>query len=135
MSTRDFRRAKLWTTVGTGAFFAGALTYVGLVDPHQEGSFFPQCLFKLATGWECPACGGLRMTHDLLHGDFAAAVVDNAYLLAIIPLLAAWFLLRRWQRRSAMPVSVVIVIVVSAIAWTVVRNQPGFPLIPTVLSG
>ena len=38
-------------------------------DPHRPGFAFPACPFKLLTGWNCPACGGLRMTHDLLHGD------------------------------------------------------------------
>lgn len=129
------RRFKLWGTIGTGAAFAGALTYVGLVDPHRAGSFFPQCVFKLMTGLECPACGGLRMTHDLLHGDFAAAVVDNVYLLVLLPVLAVWFGVRTVQKRSLMPTALAAFILVSAIAWTVVRNLPGFPLVPTVITG
>lgn len=128
------RRTKLLTTLGTGAAFAGALTYVGLVDPHREGSLFPQCMFKLLTGLECPACGGLRMVHDVLHGDFAAAVVDNVFFLVLLPLLAAWFVLRWLQKRPPMVTQVVTGVVVLAIVWTVVRNLPGFPLVPTVLA-
>ena len=30
------------------------------------------------------------MTHDLLHGDLAAAVVDNVFLLVGLPMLLAW---------------------------------------------
>jgi hypothetical protein len=68
--------------VGSGGLLLGAaLTYVGLVDPHRPGSAFPGCPFKLLTGWNCPACGGLRMAHDLLHADLSAAVVDNVFLL------------------------------------------------------
>lgn len=112
---------------------AGALTYVGLVDPHQPGSWFPPCPFRLLTGLYCPGCGGLRMTHDLLHGDFAAAAVDNVFILVGLPLLLLWAL---WRRRSGKPAftpTVLVVIGVAVVAWTVVRNLPGFPLIPTVL--
>jgi hypothetical protein len=128
-------RARLLTTVGTGAAFAGALVYVGLVDPHRSGSLFPQCPFKWLTGWNCPACGGLRMTHDLLHGDLAAAVVDNVFLLVGLPALLAWILLRRHQGKRVMPVAAWVVLASSAVAWTVIRNLPGFPLVPTLLGG
>ncbi len=34
------------------------------------------------------------MTHDLLHGDLSAAVVDNVFLLIGLPLLIAWLVVR-----------------------------------------
>ena len=75
------------------------------------------------------------MTHDLLHGDLAAAAVDNIFLLVGLPLLAAWLLVR-WRRgQSLMPRPGWVVIVVAAVTWTVVRNLPGFPLVPTLLGG
>lgn len=129
------RTAKLVATIGTGALFAGALAYVGFNDPHRAGSLFPQCMFKALTGLECPACGGLRMTHDLLHGDVAAAVVDNIYLLVLLPLLVGWFVVRRLQKRSLHGAAVAVVVVASAVVWTVVRNVPGFPLVPTIIGG
>ena len=121
-------------TAATGALATGAVAYVGLVDPHRPGSFFPPCPFKLLTGWNCPACGGLRMTHDLLHGDLAAAVVDNVFLLVGLPILAAWVIWRLTQRQPGLGRPAVVVIAVTALAWTVVRNLPGFPLEPTILS-
>jgi len=75
------------------------------------------------------------MTHDILHGDFSAAVVDNVFLLVGLPLLAAWLVLR-WRRgQRLMPMPAIVAIAVAAIAWTVVRNLPGFPLVPTLLEG
>ena len=127
-------RTRLYGSLGSGALAVGALTYIGLVDPHQPGALFPACPFKLLTGWNCPACGGLRMTHDLLHGNLSAAVVDNVFLLSGLPLLAVWSV---WRRRRGQPVftpAALIVIAISAIAWTVLRNVPGFPLVPTVFS-
>ncbi|WP_099025671.1 DUF2752 domain-containing protein [Mycolicibacterium palauense] len=129
------RKVATWTVLGTAGAFAGALAYVGLIDPHRPGSLYPGCPFRMITGWDCPACGGLRMTHDLLHADLAAAVVDNVFLLVGLPMLALWVLVRWWQGRRIFPPAAVVVLVVAAVSWTVVRNLPAFPLVPTILSG
>lgn len=124
-----------YTALGTGALLAGALTYIGLADPHRPGFFFPPCPFLHLTGWWCPGCGGLRMTHDLLHGDLAAAATDNLFLLVGLPLLAAWIVVRRRAGRKVLPATAIVVLAVAALAWTVVRNLPGFPLVPTLVTG
>jgi hypothetical protein len=124
-----------YIAAGTGVLLAGALGYVGLVDPHDTNSAYPHCPFKWLTGWNCPACGGLRMSHDLLHGHLAASINDNAFVLIAIPLLAAWVLVRRYRGQSWLPIPTMITVLVTMSAWTVVRNLPGFPLVPTVLSG
>jgi Protein of unknown function (DUF2752) len=120
--------------LGTGALLAAALTYVGLVDPHNPDSFFPVCPFRLLTGWNCPGCGTLRMIHDVLHGDLAAAIADNVLLLVGIPLLAGWALLRHRRGKSPLTIPATAAIVSTLLAWTVVRNLPGFPLVPTLLT-
>jgi Protein of unknown function (DUF2752) len=128
-------RHRAYAAAGGGVLLAGALGYIGLVDPHNSHSAYPLCPFKWLTGWNCPFCGGLRMTHDLLHGDLAASVNDNVFLLIGIPVLAGW-LLMRWRRgQTQLPAPAVLTITVAAIAWTVLRNLPGFPLVPTILSG
>ena len=126
---------RLYTALGTGAVVAGGLAYVGLGDPHSTSFVFPPCPFKALTGLNCPACGGLRMTHDLLHGDLAAAFVDNAFLLIGLPMLLVWVLVRRSRGKTALNVPTFVVIIAAAVTWTVVRNLPGFPLVPTVLDG
>ncbi len=75
------------------------------------------------------------MTHDLLHGDLAAAFVDNAFLLIGLPMLLAWVLVRRSRGRPTLNTPAFVVIIAAAVTWTVVRNLPGFPLVPTVLDG
>ncbi|BBZ39284.1 DUF2752 domain-containing protein [Mycobacterium conspicuum] len=130
----DQPRTGRYAAVATGALFAGALGYIGLVDPHSTSSIYPGCPFKMLTGWNCPFCGGLRMTHDLLHGDLAASITDNVFLLVGIPVLIGWLLLRRRRGRKLPPVAVWVTVVVAAAAWTVLRNWPGFPLVPTILS-
>jgi Protein of unknown function (DUF2752) len=129
------RRGKSYTALATGAVAVGALAYVGVVDPHNRDSVFPPCPFKLLTGWNCPACGGLRMTHDLLHANLSAAIVDNVFLLAGIPALLAWFLWRRSTGKPQMTRAVIAMVIVATISWTVIRNIPGFPLVPTLNGG
>ena|SRR6516225_7403806 len=123
-------RLRLYAAAGTGA-----LGYVGLADPHNTNSVYPLCPFKWLTGWNCPFCGGLRMAHDLLHGDLAATINDNVFLLVGIPMLAGWVLIRRRHDQRLFPIPAVVTITVAAVAWTVLRNLPGFPLVPTILSG
>jgi hypothetical protein len=64
------------------------LAAVYLVNPNAADSPFPPCLFKAATGLDCPGCGGTRAMHALLHGDFAAAADHHVLIFAIVPLLA-----------------------------------------------
>ncbi len=131
---RAHSRGRLYSTLASGALLAGAVGYVGLVDPHKPDSVFPMCPFRLLTGWNCPACGGLRMVHDVLHGDLAAAITDNIFLLVGIPMLAGWILLRRRSDRSLLPLPTAVTFLIAMLAWTVVRNLPGFPLVPTLLT-
>ncbi|MGZ5377428.1 MAG: DUF2752 domain-containing protein [Mycobacterium sp.] len=128
-------RGRLYNALGTGAVLVGGLAYIGLGDPHRSNFLFPACPFHAATGLYCPGCGGLRMIHDVLHGDFAAAVVDNVVALIGLPLLLAWILLRRRSGRPWMtPISAAVIVTI-ALTWTVVRNLSGFPLVPTLLDG
>ena len=131
----DTGRKRLYGTLGTGALLAGALAYTGIGDPHSPGFIFPACPFYALTGLYCPGCGGLRMTHDVLNGDLAAAVTDNVFLLVGLPLLLAWCVVRWRQGKPVMNAPALVVVIVAAVTWAVVRNLPGFPLVPTVLDG
>jgi uncharacterized protein DUF2752 len=128
-------RGSRYATVGTAGIFAGALAYTGIRDPHAPTFGFPTCPFRLLTGWNCPGCGGLRMTHDLLHGDFYAAATDNLFLMVGLPLLAIWLVARARRGQTLMPKAAVVTVVIAAATWTVVRNLPGFPLVPTLIGG
>lgn len=75
------------------------------------------------------------MTHDVLHANLAAAITDNVFVLVGIPLLAAWILLRRHGGKMPLSMPAVVTVVIVTLVWTVVRNLPGFPLVPTLLTG
>src|SRR5215831_4871237 len=71
-----------------GACARAAVVYVAVVDPHRRTALLPRCPTKLITRLDCPACGGLRLLHDLVHADLRAALHDNPFLLLAGPVLA-----------------------------------------------
>lgn len=125
-------RAPLFAAGGVAA----ATLALWLRDPHQHASW-GLCPFKLLTGWDCPACGGLRAVNDLTHGQLLAAWHSNALFVGALPVLVsawAWWLLRSargprpagsrrrlWPgARTALAVTGFAVI----LAFTVWRNTP-----------
>lgn len=58
------------------------------IDPAQS-VFAPKCAFRLLTGYDCPACGGQRALHALLHGQWRNALLLNPFLLLSVPYAAA----------------------------------------------
>ncbi|WP_225890953.1 DUF2752 domain-containing protein [Streptomyces dioscori] len=105
--------------------------YLYGTDPHEAGHALPACPFRFVTGLLCPACGGTRMTYDLMHGQFGAAWLDNRALLLASPfalaLLARWIVEglrgRRWRPELSPRVQVLVLAI--AVTWTVVRNIRG----------
>ena len=96
------RNVFIW--LGLAAAGLGALLLY-LFNP-AENEFYPRCFFKMATGLDCPGCGGLRATHQLLHGHVREAFALNPLFLFAIPVAAflggrvAWEKIsgRRWPR-------------------------------------
>ena len=116
-------------TLGAGV---GGLVYLWHTNPHDPGQLLPRCPINLLTGLLCPACGGARMTYDLLHGDLAAAFHDNAVLLTL-GLPAAGYLGGRWlleglrgrRWRPRLGTAAISAILGTALGWMVIRNVLG----------
>ncbi|MGH9111853.1 MAG: DUF2752 domain-containing protein [Acidimicrobiales bacterium] len=108
---------------------AAVTTFVGLVDPSRGGAY-PVCPSRALFGVDCPACGGLRGTHDLLHGHLGEALDHNLLLPGILAVLAVAFaswllpLAGRPARALALPRWATVVAVGVAVAFTVLRNLP-----------
>ena len=83
------------------------------------------CLFRAATGLDCPLCGATRATLRLLRGDVAGALDFNALWVLSIPLLAVWFVMA-WRRRSFVIARPQLLFAVG-LAFAVVRNLPWSP--------
>lgn len=126
------RRRRLIAPLATLAGSAAGLTYLGLVDPNEPGHY-PLCPLRALFGIDCPGCGMLRGTHDLVTGDVAGALDNNVLLVLLIPLaIVIWFrwFINSWRgirpavtrdqlrRRTALLITGLLI----AIAFGVVRN-------------
>jgi hypothetical protein len=120
--------------LGVGALAVATAGYVASVDPHDPGHY-PPCPFLMVTGWYCPACGGLRALHELLHARASDALSLNLYLVLGLPVVVVWWigwLLGRSSsegpvRPPAVPRPVVGGVVALGLIFTVMRNLPGSP--------
>lgn len=69
-----------------GILVGGAVLFAFNPADH---ALYPACWLYATTGLKCPGCGGLRATHELLHGHLAAAWVLNPLAVLLVP-LGAW---------------------------------------------
>ncbi len=75
----------------------GGAAVLFFFDPSRH-HFYPVCQFHQITGLYCPGCGATRASYQLLHGNFLAALRDNALYVATLAALAArgaWVLKRK----------------------------------------
>jgi hypothetical protein len=90
--------APLATLGGT----AVALGYIAAVDPNQPGHY-PLCPTRALFGVDCPGCGLMRGTHDLVTGNVSGALDHNVLIAVLVPLaIVLWIrlFLRSWRGRS-----------------------------------
>jgi Protein of unknown function (DUF2752) len=91
------RRRRL---VAPAAVLAGTvvgLGYLAVVDPNQPGHY-PLCPTRALFGVDCPGCGLMRATHDLVTGNVAGALDHNILIVALVPLAVVLWL--RWVVRA-----------------------------------
>ncbi|HBP37721.1 MAG TPA: DUF2752 domain-containing protein [Clostridiales bacterium] len=133
----DWRNSLAWRLfLAIGLPVAGLLggLILYLDDPAAGRSLMP-CLFYQMTGIHCIGCGTTRALHALLHGDLAAAVSYNVFMLIWLPLpiyalLAVW--LRALTGRPLLPAIrdwrwLMIILLVSGVLFFILRNLPWEP--------
>jgi Protein of unknown function (DUF2752) len=122
-----------------GLFTAATLGFAGMgvaavlffFDP-AKNHFYPVCQFHLLTGLYCPGCGATRASYQLLHGNFLAALHDNALFvvcLAALALRGAWYLKERKNNRPVrffIPPYALWTFLAVAVVFAVLRNLPAF---------
>jgi len=100
-----------------------------LLDP-SEYYYYPPCVFKELTGYNCPGCGGMRSLHLLLHGNFLEAFRYNFLIILLTPFILYWiiyeiFLL--FDKRLPVPKSpliITIVFLLIMLLFGILRNLP-----------
>jgi len=117
-----------WVWVGAALLLIALVAFLFRFNPAQH-SFYPFCVFHRMTGLECPGCGGLRATHQLLHGHIVTAFRYNPLVVTAAPIVLL-LAVRRWLRGPGRPLSprtaVVwtwVVFAVVLIFW-ILRNLP-----------
>lgn len=121
---RDNRR--IWILLSAGLLALLAMVYY-FIDPMEVG-WMPKCLWKVATGTDCPGCGSQRMAHALMHGDLRGAWQANAYALCMLPLIGCmiWLELSRERHpglyRKVHAPWLIWTLAASVLAWWVARN-------------
>jgi hypothetical protein len=86
---RCARDARKVAACVTAAVLLAVLAALFFFDPARH-SIYPQCTLKRMTGLDCPGCGGLRATHQLLHGNVRAAFALNPLLFMVGPVVLWW---------------------------------------------
>jgi Protein of unknown function (DUF2752) len=114
--------------------FGGLATLIVLfaVNPARH-QIYPECWLYATTGLQCPGCGGLRATHQLLHGQLAAAWALNPLAVLVAPLLG-WFGVDSWLKlaghrglsRSAPRPFLIWLALAVVLLFGVVRNLPWY---------
>jgi hypothetical protein len=123
-----------WPTglvLGLALLTAAGLALLFLFDPARH-AFYPVCLFKKMTGYDCPGCGGLRALHQLLRGEVWCAFQLNAMVVVALPLLGAWAV-QAWAtgsrgscRKAPVWIAAWVALAV-VVGFGVLRNLPLWP--------
>jgi len=117
-----------------GLLISGAI-YIFSFEPGKTG-IFPICPFRFFTGLTCPGCGSTRATHQLLHGNFAAAFMLNPLFIVALPFL--FYALLRYTtnsfqqttpRPNALPARYIYLIFVVVVSFWIFRNTPFYPFV------
>ncbi|MBI1352406.1 MAG: DUF2752 domain-containing protein [Actinomycetales bacterium] len=91
------RARRLVAPLATAAGIGASLAYLAAIDPNEPGHY-PLCPTKAFFGVDCPGCGMLRGTHDLVTGDIRGALDHNVLLVALVPFaIVLWI---RWLQRA-----------------------------------
>lgn len=112
----------------------GVVAILFYFNPAQNG-FYPRCILKATTGLDCPGCGALRASHQLLHGNIGAAFSLNPLLILLAPVAGLLLLNQAVGRMRGRPLFhiklpgyLIWILLVVVIAFTILRNLPSAPL-------
>lgn len=113
---------------------AGFLFFFNPSSPSNQ--FFPQCPFRLITGWQCPGCGTTRAFYQLLHLHPIAAFKFNPLTVLMLPFViylllgyTSGALLGKPSRQMAAPNKYLWAGIVLVFFFWIFRNTPWYPFV------
>ncbi len=123
------------TVIAIWSLLAAGAAYLFAFEPGRTG-FFPICMFRFLTGYQCPGCGSTRALHQILHGHLVAAFMLNPLFLIALPFIFYAFLrytimvLRGGvPRPNALPASYIYAIFFVVVSFWIFRNTPFYPFV------
>jgi uncharacterized protein DUF2752 len=123
------------TVIAIWSLLAAGASYLFAFEPGRTG-FFPICMFRFLTGYQCPGCGSTRALHQILHGHLVAAFMLNPLFLIALPFIFYAFLrytitvLRGGvPRPNALPASYIYAIFFVVVSFWIFRNTPFYPFV------
>ncbi|MEX0767023.1 MAG: DUF2752 domain-containing protein [Microthrixaceae bacterium] len=123
-----------------GAAAACGCIAIALINPTDTG--VPVCWSRAAFGVDCPLCGGLRATNDLMRGRLYQAADNNVFVAVALPVLAVvwvvWVAMAIAGRPFSIPKPptwVIALLAVLAASFTVLRNTGGPAWVDWLASG
>ncbi len=129
----------IFSAIALAAIAFALLAMLYTIDP-TDSAWYPKCALYSLTGLHCPGCGGLRGMHQLLRGNFVAAIGMNALAFVVLPALAAVGLInyvRRLRHRKTsagpaprlIPVWTCWAVLILVVVFTIARNIPYEPFV------
>ncbi len=123
-----------------GAAAACGCVAIALINPTDTG--VTVCWSRAVFGVDCPLCGGLRATNDLVRGRFYEAAGNNVLVAIALPIVAlvwvvwvAMAIAGRPFRIARPPTWVIGVLAVLVASFTVLRNTGGPAWVDWLASG
>ena len=96
------------------------------------------CIFNKVTGFYCPGCGITRAIRALVRGDIKTSFRNNILLYTVFPIIFILEIFRRRYRKSLKFKKVhnviIIILLVFAIVFGILRNIPGFEYLAPIES-
>lgn len=88
---------RLIAPIGVAVAGIAGCTVLFAVDPNEPGHY-PLCPTRALLGIDCPGCGLMRGTYDLLHGNVAGAIDHNLLIPFLVPIVLVLWL--GWLKRA-----------------------------------
>ena len=110
----------------TAVVIAAVLIYN---NPPGHSKFYPPCIFKKLTGFDCAGCGSTRACYHLLHGNVLRAANHNILMMLFIPVMIIGFVYIFTGRLAALwqKINKPFFFLMLILLFWVVRNIPFYP--------